>query len=73
VATSIGGKLSFPGGAFYHGTKHALEAISDVLRFELRPFGIDVVVIEPGFIRSGFAAAAVGAMDSLDRDGPYGS
>jgi hypothetical protein len=56
--SSIGGRLSFPGGAFYHGSKHGLEAISDVLRFELRPFGIQVVVIEPGFIRSGFAQAA---------------
>ncbi len=35
--SSIGGKPSFPGGGFYHGSKHALEAVSDVLRFELRP------------------------------------
>src|SRR6266571_7453627 len=54
--SSMGGKVVFPGGGFYHGTKFALEAISDVLRYELRPFGIDVVVIEPGFIRTGFAA-----------------
>jgi NAD(P)-dependent dehydrogenase (short-subunit alcohol dehydrogenase family) len=72
--STIGGKLSFPGGAVYHASKHALESVSDVLRFELRPFGIDVILIEPGLIRSGFAAAAVTSMAPLgDRTGPYGS
>lgn len=71
--SSIGGKLSFPGGAVYHASKHALEAVSDVLRFELRPFGIQVIVVEPGFIRSGFAQAAVHSMDAVERDGPYAS
>jgi len=71
--SSIGGKLSFPGGAFYHGSKHALEAVSDGLRFELRPFGIQVVTIEPGFIRSGFAEAAITSLDAVERDGPYAS
>ena len=46
--TSMGGKIYTPLGAWYHGTKFALEAISDCLRMELKPFGIDVVVIEPG-------------------------
>ena len=46
--SSMGGKLTFPGGGFYHGTKHAVEAISDALRFEVRGFGVDVIVIEPG-------------------------
>src|SRR5207302_8923943 len=46
--SSMGGRLTFPGGGYYHATKHAVEAISDALRFEVRPFGIDVVVIEPG-------------------------
>src|SRR5215211_428874 len=41
--SSMGGKLVFPGGAAYHATKHAVEAISDALRFEVRGFGIDVV------------------------------
>ena len=40
--------LTFPGGGLYHATKHAVEAISDALRFEVRGFGIRVVVIEPG-------------------------
>ena len=62
--SSMGGKLTFPGGGIYHGTKHAVEAISDALRFEVREFGVDVIVIEPGLIRTQFADAAVNAIDS---------
>jgi NAD(P)-dependent dehydrogenase (short-subunit alcohol dehydrogenase family) len=50
--SSIGGKLYEPLGAWYHATKFAVEGLSDSLRIELRPFGIDVVIIEPGPIRS---------------------
>ena len=50
--TSIGGKGWEPFGAWYHSTKFALEGLSDCLRVELRPFGIDVIVIEPGAIRT---------------------
>ena len=60
--SSIGGRLTFPGGGFYHATKHAVEALSDVLRFEAAGFGVHVIVIQPGFIRTGFAAAAVSSM-----------
>jgi NAD(P)-dependent dehydrogenase (short-subunit alcohol dehydrogenase family) len=60
--SSMGGTLVFPGGGFYHATKYAIEAISDALRFEVRGFGIDVIVIQPGLIRSGFGDAAVAAM-----------
>lgn len=59
---SMGGKLTFPGGGAYHASKYALEAISDALRFEVRGFGVDVVLIQPGLIRSGFSEAAVSAM-----------
>jgi NAD(P)-dependent dehydrogenase (short-subunit alcohol dehydrogenase family) len=58
--SSIGGRLVFPGGGVYHASKYALEALSDALRFELRPFGVAVVLIEPGLIKTGFADA-VGA------------
>jgi len=61
--SSMGGKLTFPGGGFYHATKYAVEAISDALRFEVRGFGIEVVLIEPGLIRTDFAEKAVGSMD----------
>jgi NAD(P)-dependent dehydrogenase (short-subunit alcohol dehydrogenase family) len=47
--SSVGGKVYFPMGAWYHASKHAVEGLSDCLRLELKPFGIDVVVLEPGF------------------------
>lgn len=50
--SSIGGKIYEPLGAWYHATKFAVEGLSDSLRIELRPFGIDVVIIEPGPILS---------------------
>ncbi|MEZ4235371.1 MAG: SDR family NAD(P)-dependent oxidoreductase [Myxococcota bacterium] len=52
---SVGGKITFPGGGAYHATKYAVEALSDVLRFEVAAFGVDVVLLEPGLIRTGFA------------------
>jgi NAD(P)-dependent dehydrogenase (short-subunit alcohol dehydrogenase family) len=67
--SSMGGELTFPGGGWYHASKHALEALSDALRFELAGFGIDVVVIQPGLIRTRFAEAAVGSIEV--GDGPY--
>ena len=71
--SSMGGRLTFPGGGYYHATKHAIEALSDALRFEVRGFGIDVVVIQPGLIQTGFSDAAVGTIAdrSDDPDGPY--
>ena len=69
--SSMGGKLVFPGGGFYHATKYAIEAISDALRFEVHGFGIRVVLIEPGLIRSGFADAAVATVDQPAADDPY--
>ena len=65
----MGGKLTFPGAGFYHASKHAVEAISDALRFEVRGFGVEVVVIEPGVIRTGFAQTAVDLMG--EGSGPY--
>ncbi|MEI9926485.1 MAG: oxidoreductase [Sphingomonas sp.] len=56
--TSIGGKFGEPFGAWYHATKFAVEGLSDCLRLELRPFGIRVVVIEPGAIRTEWAGIA---------------
>ncbi len=60
--SSMGANFTFPGGGFYHATKYALEAISDALRFEVKGFGVDVVIVQPGLIRTGFADAATGAM-----------
>jgi NAD(P)-dependent dehydrogenase (short-subunit alcohol dehydrogenase family) len=72
--SSIGGKLVFPGGGAYHGTKHAVEAFSDALRFEVKGFGVDVVVVEPGLIKTEFANAATASLDDgAAGDGPYGA
>ncbi|MDN5215098.1 oxidoreductase [Fulvivirgaceae bacterium BMA12] len=52
--SSIGGKIYSPLGAWYHATKHALEGWSDCLRLEVQQFGIDVVIVEPGAIKTEF-------------------
>ena len=67
---SMAGRITFPGGAFYHGSKHALEAITDAMRLELRPFGVHVSLIQPGPVRSAFATTALDSLGSVA--GPYG-
>lgn len=52
--SSIGGKMTFPLGTLYHGTKFAVEGISESLHFELEPFGVRVKIIEPGMIKTDF-------------------
>lgn len=52
--SSMGGRIFTPFGAWYHATKHAVEGFSDCLRLETKPFGIDVVVVEPGMIKTDF-------------------
>jgi short-subunit dehydrogenase len=50
--SSMGGRITLPGGAFYHASKYAVEAFSDALRMEVAQFGIDVVLIEPGPVKT---------------------
>ncbi len=69
--SSMGGRLTFPGGGAYHATKYAVEALSDALRFEVRRFGVDVILIEPGLIRTRFGETAGAAAESIGADGPY--
>jgi NADP-dependent 3-hydroxy acid dehydrogenase YdfG len=70
--SSMGGKLTFPGGGLYHATKYSIEAISDALRFEVKNFGIDVILIEPGLITSGFSTVVVRELGAGSAtDGPY--
>ena len=70
--SSMGGKLTLPGGSLYHATKHAVEALSDALRFEVRPFGVDVVVVEPGPIKTRFGDTAIASIGALGApDSPY--
>lgn len=56
--SSMGANLVFPGGGIYHATKYAVDALSDALRFEVKGFGVNVVIVQPGAIRTQFAAAA---------------
>jgi NAD(P)-dependent dehydrogenase (short-subunit alcohol dehydrogenase family) len=65
--SSMGGKIYTPLGSWYHASKHALEGWSDSLRIELAPFGIDVIIIEPGVIDTEFGAVLAGPM--LERSG----
>jgi NAD(P)-dependent dehydrogenase (short-subunit alcohol dehydrogenase family) len=70
--SSMGGRMTLPGGGIYHATKYAVEALSDALRFEVRGFGIDVVVIEPGTIKTEFGPTAIAKIDAAAQDGsPY--
>jgi NADP-dependent 3-hydroxy acid dehydrogenase YdfG len=66
---SMGGRLTLPGSGLYHATKHALEAISDALRFEVRGFGVDVVLIEPGLITTEFGKTAAATVGEAGSDG----
>ena len=61
--SSMGGRLTFPGGGIYHATKHAVEAICDAMRFEVAGFGVDVVCVEPGLIVTGFGDAAARSLE----------
>jgi short-subunit dehydrogenase len=70
--SSIGGRVTFPFMGAYNATKYAVESMSDALRNEVAPFGIKVVLIEPGVIRSEFADRAVGSLARYrDERSPY--
>lgn len=69
--TSMGGKIYTLLGAWYHATKHALEGWSDSLRLELAPFGIRVVIIEPGLIETGFGDVVADGLLKRSGQGAY--
>ena len=69
--SSVGGKVYTPLGSWYHATKHALEGWSDCLRFELKPFGINVIIVEPGLIDTEFNDVLTGPMGQHSAQGPY--
>jgi short-subunit dehydrogenase len=69
--SSMGGKMYTPMGSWYHATKHALEGWSDCLRLELKQFGIDVVIIEPGGIKTEFDEVMLEPMMERSGEGPY--
>jgi NAD(P)-dependent dehydrogenase (short-subunit alcohol dehydrogenase family) len=68
--SSMGAHLVFPGGGFYHGTKWALDAITDALRFEVKGFGVDAILIQPGLITTEFGSTASASIGDA-ADGPY--
>ena len=75
--SSMGGRATLPGGAFYHASKYAVEALSDALRMEVAQFGIDVILIEPGPVKTPWNQVAAASMSTavpgaLD-DGASGS
>lgn len=69
--TSVGGKIYTPMGGWYHASKFAVEGYSDVLRLEVKPFGIDVVVIEPAIIESEWGDIAIREAERLSGKGAY--
>ncbi|MGW3291033.1 oxidoreductase [Streptomyces sp. NPDC001002] len=69
--SSMGGRFATPMGAWYHASKFAVEGLSDALRLELKRFGIDVVLIEPGSIRTDWGAIAANKLRATSSHGPY--
>jgi short-subunit dehydrogenase len=69
--SSMGGKMYTPFGAWYHATKYALEGWSDCLRLEVKPFGIDVAIVEPGGIQTEWGDIAMENLDKVSGNGPY--
>jgi len=71
--SSVAGRVSFPGGGTYCGSKFALEAMSDALRAEVREFGVDVVLVEPGPVATNFDERAEAEVAGVERSGAYDS
>ncbi|MEE4194729.1 MAG: oxidoreductase [Anaerolineae bacterium] len=69
--SSMGGKIYTPFGGWYHATKHALEGFSDALRLETKPFGIDVIIIEPGGIKTPWGQIAAENLKKTSAEGVY--
>lgn len=69
--SSVGGEIFSPLNAWYHASKHALEGWSDSLRIELRPFNIDVVVLQPGGVKSEFGKVAMGPLVERAKKSAY--
>jgi len=67
----MGGKVYTPLGSWYHATKHALEGWSDCLRLEVKEFGIDVVVVEPGGIKTPWGTIAADNLKKTSGKGAY--
>lgn len=69
--SSMGGKMYFPMGAWYHASKHAVEGLSDCLRLELKEFNIKVVILEPGFIATEFGSVLIDNFSKISTQSAY--
>ena len=69
--SSVAGKICMPFGAWYHASKFAVEGLSDSLRMEVKPFGIDVIIIEPGSIKSEWGNIAMENLRKTSKGGVY--
>jgi short-subunit dehydrogenase len=69
--SSMGGKVTTPFGAWYHATKFAVEAFSDCLRMEVAPYGIDIIVIEPGGVKTDWGMIAVEHLKQVSTKSVY--
>jgi short-subunit dehydrogenase len=69
--SSIGGRFYEALGAWYHASKFAVEGFSDSLRLELHEFGIEVIIVEPGPIRTEWGGAAYDSAEKYSGAGPY--
>ena len=68
--SSMGGEFTIPFSGAYHASKYALEALSDALRFEVQPFGVDVIVIQPGVVHTPLKAATRDSIQFIPKS-PY--
>jgi NAD(P)-dependent dehydrogenase (short-subunit alcohol dehydrogenase family) len=69
--SSGAGRFGYPGGSAYVSSKFAIEGLSESMAYELEPFGIRVVLVEPGFIKTNFGSGMVMAKKAQDPDSPY--
>jgi short-subunit dehydrogenase len=69
--SSVGGKVALPLGGWYHASKFAIEALSDAMWMEVKPFGIDVIVIEPGGTNSEWGDVALESMERVSGNTAY--
>ncbi len=71
--SSVGGKVTLPMGVWYHASKFAIEGLSDALRKEVKPFGIDVILIEPGGTKSEMTGLGTEYMSRVSGNTAYGA
>ncbi len=69
--SSMGGNFTTPGNGAYHASKYAVESLTDALRYEVQPFGVDVVSVQPTGVRTPFVEKLYALMPQTGNDSPY--